>query len=195
MTTRSLRTSKAGTRRPAPLTVSREALLIDDSDKEFRELVHSALAFSSRLEAVRDEFGSYIGLTGIQYSILIATAHLQEERDIGISEVAEHLSLSGTFVTTEVGKLVKSGLLFKNPNGRDKRRIILALTAKAWARLSELSKVQAEVNNAHFEPLSRQDFLNLRRMMRDLIHSTDRALMLLSHINKLRKSGSSPGSS
>lgn len=158
--------------------------MVDGSDNQFRELVHSALAFSARLEAVRGAFGRLIGLSGIQYSILVSVAHLQEEREVGVSEVAEHLSLSGTFVTTECGKLVKRGLLIKRPHEVDKRRIVLSLADEGWSLLRKLSEVQPKINDVHFAPLSRADFMALHRMMRELTVSTDRALVILEHLYK-----------
>ena len=97
------------TQRPqAALTVNASQLLVDGSDLEFRQFVHDALAFSSRLQAVRDGFARLLGLTGIQYTILISIYHLEFEQRVGINTIAAHLHLSGTFVTTETNKLVNA---------------------------------------------------------------------------------------
>jgi hypothetical protein len=66
------------------LTISRPELQIDGSDREFRGFVHGMLAFAARLEAVRSGFASLIGLTGIQYTILISVQHLQHHGDVRI---------------------------------------------------------------------------------------------------------------
>ncbi len=163
-----------------PLTVTREDLLVNGSDNEFRELVHNSLAFTTLLHAVREGYGELIGLTGIQYTILVSVAHLGEEAP-GISEIATHLNLSGTFVTTETGKLVKEKLIAKQRHPVDGRRVVLQVTDKGLERLRELSKIQQVVNNEHFACLSREDFINLRRIMRELVECTDRSLSLLRH--------------
>ncbi len=175
--------SVRGARVKAPLTVSRKELLVDGSDNQFRELVHSALAFSARLVAVRDSFGRLIGLSGIQYSILVSIAHLQDENDVGVTEIADHLSLSGTFVTTETKKLADRGLIEKLGHEADRRRVVLRMTQAGRELLNELGTVQRTVNDVHFGPLSRDDFQALRRMMRELTLSTDRALLMLEQIS------------
>jgi len=87
--------------RSAPLTVSRAGLLVNGGDSEFRALVHAMLAFSARLQGVREGFAALVGLTGIQYTILISIRHLQNETEVTVGSVADHLHLSGAFITIE----------------------------------------------------------------------------------------------
>src|SRR5215469_16582809 len=96
-----------------PLTVSLSDLVSAGSDNEFRSLVHGLLAMGARLEAVRSGFGALIGLSGIQYTILISVGHLEIDSNVSVTRIARHLRLSGAFVTVETGKLIKLGLLTK----------------------------------------------------------------------------------
>ncbi len=172
----------------AALTVNAPQLLLDGTDLEFRRFVHDALAFSSRLQAVRDGFARLIGLTGIQYTILVSIYHLEFEQRVGINTVAEHLHLSGTFVTTETNKLAAAGLVEKTRDADDRRRINLSTTMRARDRLSSLASVQSHINDAHFAPLSPEDFDRLRSVMPQLVASTDRALRLLESVHSLEES-------
>lgn len=167
----------------AALTVTRAELLNDGSDLAFRQFVHDALAFASRLQAVRDGYARIIGLTGVQYTILIAIYHLQFEQDVGIKTVAEHLHLSGAFVTTETNKLVAEGLVEKFRDTHDRRRIVLRTTDAARERLARLAGTQSRINDIHFSALSRDDFLRLRQIMPALVSSTERALRLLAALD------------
>ena len=169
----------------AALTANAPQLLIDGSDLAFRGFVHDALAFASRLQAVRDGFARLIGLTGIQYTILISIYHLEFEQRVGVNRVAEHLHLSGTFVTTETNKLAAKGLIEKTRDGDDKRRMNLTTTERARELLSNLAGIQSHVNDAHFAPLSADDFERLRHVMPQLVTSTDRALRLLQSVNAI----------
>lgn len=161
-------------------TVTDPGLLEDGSDLAFREMVHDALAFSSRLEAVRSGFARLIGLTGIQYTILISISHLQYEQDVSISTIATHLHLSGAFVTNETNKLTAEGLVEKFQDPDDRRRVILRTTPEAQAKLARLAAVQSQVNNEHFAPLAHGDFQTFKRLISELVDSTDRALALLT---------------
>ena len=93
------------------LTVSRPELLVDGEDHLFRQVIHDALGFSARLQEIRNRLGETIGLSGPAYSVLIAIDHLSQHGEVGVSRVSDHLHLSGAFVTMEVNKLVKAGLV------------------------------------------------------------------------------------
>src|SRR3979411_2173642 len=84
-------------------TVTRPELLIEGSDRAFRQFVHDTLAFSARLQQVRGQLGQVIGLSGTQYTVLIAIAHLSgTEEKVGVNLVADHLHFSGAFITIEI---------------------------------------------------------------------------------------------
>src|SRR5258708_3708657 len=54
-----------------PSTVSRPALLVGGSDGAFRKLIHDLIAYGHRLDACRDAFAAIVGISGVQYEILM----------------------------------------------------------------------------------------------------------------------------
>jgi DNA-binding MarR family transcriptional regulator len=182
--------SKSGVRKrkragetPA-LTISRPELQIDGSDREFRGFVHGMLAFAARLEAVRSGFASLIGLTGIQYTILISVQHLQDQGDVSVSMIAEHLHVSGAFVTTETGKLLKFGLLTKRQDPQDGRRVCLRITRKGRDLLKRLAPTQVQVNDVLFEFMDGSEFKQFRAMVDRMAACGDRAVDLLDYCSR-----------
>jgi DNA-binding MarR family transcriptional regulator len=169
-------------KRTPPRTVSRPELLANGSDRDFRALVHGLLAFSARLEAVRSGFGGLLGLTGIQYTILISVGHLEPAGDVGVNHIAAHLHISGAFVTIETGKLLKLGLLAKRPHTRDRRRVCLSITEKGSALLQQLAPIQAQVNDVLFEFLDTAQFRQFRELVGRMTECGDRAVTLLQHL-------------
>jgi DNA-binding MarR family transcriptional regulator len=169
-----------------PATVTKSELLSDGSDLDFRTFIHDFLAFSARVHEVRSRFGEFLGLSGSAYTTLICIAHLQEREEVGINRVAEHLHLSGAFVTIEVGKLVKAGLVEKRINEKDRRRVLLTITPKARRALDELVSVQAPVNDALFGCLTSHEFETLKGVMARLVPCGDQALSLLAFLGKPR---------
>jgi DNA-binding MarR family transcriptional regulator len=162
------------------LTVSRPELLAGGTDQSFRQFVHDMLAFAARIQEVRSRLGQVIGLAGQKYTVLIAIAHLQDQDGgVGINEIAQHLHLSGAFVTIETNSLIKAGLVMKRTNPQDRRRVLLTITPKAAKLLERLTKVQAPVNDALFRCLSADDFASLRRTVSQLVETGDDALQLL----------------
>jgi MarR family transcriptional regulator, organic hydroperoxide resistance regulator len=169
-------------------TVSRPHLIVDGSDRAFRQFVHDALAFSARLQAVRGQLGALIGLSGTQYSILIAVAHLSgSDRKIGINQVADHLHFSGAFVTIEINKLVAGGLVRKDVDEEDRRRVVLNVTPKGRALLNELATVQRPVNDMLFRGFSTTDFKNIRKLMSGMVDAADEAVRLLDATSPSRR--------
>ena len=104
-------------RRP---TVSKPQLLVDGNDHTVRSFIHDFLAFSAIVSDIRAGFGERLGMTGIAYTTLISIAYLQGRAGIGVNAVAEHLHLSGAFITTEVATFVRAGLVHKGVNAKDK---------------------------------------------------------------------------
>jgi len=160
-------------------TVSREELLVGGNDQIFRATVHDSLGFAGRLQEARNGLGEAIGLSGPAYSILIAIDHLSRHMQAGVTAVSSHLHLSGAFVTIEVNKLAKSGLVEKKSDPEDGRRVILKVTKRGTALLSSLTGLQQEVNDAIFGGLSRDEFQQLSTTMRKLVGGVEEALALL----------------
>jgi DNA-binding MarR family transcriptional regulator len=165
-----------------PPTVSRAELLVDGSDAQFRQMVHRLLAFSARLEAIRHGFGSMTGLTGIQYTLLITVAHLQGRHGVGVKEIAEHLALSGAFVTIEIGKLAAAGLIEKRTNPDDRRRVLLTVTDTARASLAELAPMQRAINDRLFAALDHATFARMTELAGHMVDDADQALALTERL-------------
>lgn len=165
------------------MTVSKPELVMEGSDRAFRQLVHDTLAFAARIQEVRSRLGALIGLSGAQYTILVAIAHLQDrEAGVGVNLLAEHLHLSGAFVTIEVNKLVASELVMKEVNPEDRRRVLLTITPKANQLLDDLTAVQRPANDTLFDCLSGEEFHSLRSIVSRLVTTGDRTLKLLDYL-------------
>jgi DNA-binding MarR family transcriptional regulator len=180
---RTARASSGQTRKKAPLTISRPEMLVSGSDRHFRRLVHSLFGFLARHEAIRSGHGARIGLAGIEYTTLISIRHLDaEEGDVNVNRVAEHLHLSGAFVTTITNKLLRRGLIHKSVDPADRRRVKLQVSEKGDALLAELAPAQRQVNDAQFGCLSQAEFLQLLDMVERLIASSENAVRLQAYL-------------
>jgi DNA-binding MarR family transcriptional regulator len=171
------------------LTVSRTSLLEDGSDARFRQLVHDLLALSARLESIRSQMGAHLGLTGVQYTILISVRQLQAGQGIGVKAVAEHLGLSGAFVTSETGKLIKAGLLGKRADPRDGRRVLLNVSGKGIQLLARLAPAQQEINDTIFGSLDARTFQALCAQATALRNGSDDALALSQYLLNAQQRG------
>jgi len=141
-----------------PATVSRPALLERGSDSRFRQLVYDLLTISVRMETVRTHLARRIGITGPQYSVLVAIAQFQGADGVSVGKVAAVLHVSGAFITAETRELDRLGLVMKAINPRDRRGVLLRLTPKGERQMLALSPAITAVNDKFFAPLMRTAF-------------------------------------
>ncbi|HET7888905.1 MAG TPA: MarR family winged helix-turn-helix transcriptional regulator [Bradyrhizobium sp.] len=170
-----------------PLTVTRPELLNDGTDRDFRKLVHNIFAFMARHESIRDGHARQVGLAGVEYTILISIGHLGLDGDVNVKTIADHLHMSGAFVTTVTSKLQTLGLIEKTQDSVDRRRISLAITEKGKALLRKLAPYQREINDVEFGPLSREDFQTISRILEALIVSSDKAFALQRYKSSIKE--------
>src|SRR3954447_1465456 len=169
-----------------PLTTTRPELLNDDTDRDFRRLVHNIFAFMARHEAIRDGHARQIGLAGIEYTVLISIGHLALDGDVNVKTVADHLHMSGAFITTVTSKLQTLGLVEKTQASGDRRRISLVITEKGKDLLRSLAPYQREINDVEFASLSKDDFRFLSQVLEALIDSSDEAVALQRYKASIR---------
>lgn len=182
------RSEASNPRASVPLTVTRPELLNDGTDRDFRKFVHNIFAFMARHEAIRDGHARQIGLAGVEYTILISIGHLGLDGDVNVKTVADHLHMSGAFVTTVTSKLQTLGLVEKTQDSVDRRRISLAITEKGKALLRKLAPYQREINDVEFGALSREEFQMVSRIFEELIASSDKAFALQRYKSSIKDS-------
>jgi MarR family transcriptional regulator, organic hydroperoxide resistance regulator len=165
-----------------PLTVSRPELIVNGSDREFRELVHNLFGFFSLHEQIRKGHGKFIGLAGIEYTVLIAIGHLALEGVVNVKAVADHLHLSGAFITSTTRHLLDLGLIHKTIDSSDRRRVTLTVSRKGADALAKLAPTQRRINDVEFEALSRDEFKQLNLLMKRMIKDGRRAAALQHYL-------------
>ena len=165
-----------------PLTISRPELLTAGRDRQFRHLVHGLFGFAAHHERVRSGHARMIGLAGIEYTVLIAIAHLSQDGDVNVKTVADHLYLTGAFITSVAGRLLRLGLIHKEADTGDRRRVTLTLTDEGRAALERLAPIQRQVNDVEFACLSREEFELLTGIVDRLIDCGSRAVALQNYL-------------
>jgi DNA-binding MarR family transcriptional regulator len=165
-------------------TVTRPELLVDGSDAEFRTMIHRSLSFARWVSMVRDGFGALIGISGVQYEIMILVSRLQGDEGITVGALSSAIRLSGAFTTIEAGKLVDKGLLEKSADLRDRRRVRLRVTSSGRKLLVSLAPYQRQVNDLAFANLKATELEELSGILGDLLPGMDRAVNLINFILK-----------
>lgn len=159
-----------------PLSVSRPSVLIDGSDHEFRRLIHRMILNEARLVDIRKSIAKKVGVSGAQYTMLMAVLRLQGESGIAIGGLAEFLEVSGPHVTGEVRKLVAKGYVRKNANPKDKRGVLISLTRQGRSRLLAAFAFIRSVNDILFDGVTADEFRTLVRFNQKFMKNSGLAL-------------------
>jgi MarR family transcriptional regulator, organic hydroperoxide resistance regulator len=159
-----------------PPTVTRDALLEKGSDGRFRTLVNDLFTIASRMEIVRAHLGRRMGITGPQYSVLVAVAHLQGERGVSVGTLAQALHVSSAFIAAETGKMARRGLLLKRSNPDDRRGVLISLAPAGRLKIERVSAEIRAINDLFFGALDTASFVALSAAAEALVTGSSRAL-------------------
>jgi len=159
-----------------PATVSYPPLLKDGSDQRFRILVADLFTISTRMEMVREHLSRRMGISGPQYSIVVAVAHLQGRDGISVGTLAQALHVSSAFIATEAGKLVRRGLLLKRANPLDRRVVLLSVAPAGRLAVDRVSAEIRTVNDLFFGTLDAASFASLSAAASALVESSAKAV-------------------
>ena len=176
----------------SPATVSLPAMLTDGSDVAFRETIYLMVLAFGRLHSCREAFGRALSLTAPQFIVLIGTAHRQGADGVTIRGLADHTQLAATHVTTEVGRLIAKGLLTKQANRRDRRSVLVRLSARGEAAIRSVNPLLRRVNDQLFKNVSRQEFAVVSRFLARFAHNSEDALIEIRRAERER--AAQPGS-
>jgi len=168
--------TRSGTGFVPPLTVSHGALLTSGSDVAFRQTLYLMVLGFGRLMSCREAFGRALALTGSQFAVLIGAAYAQGRDGVSIRSLADHIQLAPTHVTTEVGRLIRKGLLVKKTNPRDRRGVLVTLSRRGEAAVRQLAPFLRRVNDLLFQDVRRKDFATVSRFLEVFALNSQRAL-------------------
>ncbi|HEY7664950.1 MAG TPA: MarR family transcriptional regulator [Xanthobacteraceae bacterium] len=165
-----------------PPTVTCGALLEKGSDRRFRALVNDLFTIANRMELVRTHLGRRMGISGPQYSVLIAVAHLQGERGVSVGAVAQAMHVSSAFIAAESGKMAKLGLLLKRPNPDDRRGVLLSLAPAGRLKIDRVSVEIRAINDLFFGALDGVAFAALSEAAQALVKGSGKAVHYVAAI-------------
>jgi len=163
-----------------PATVTRAPLLKSGSDQKFRTLVADFFTISTRMEMVREHLGRRMGISGPQYSIVVAVAHLQGRDGISVGGLAQALHVSSAFIATEGGKLVRRTLLLKRTNPMDRRGVLLSVAPAGRLAVDRVSAEIRTVNDLFFGALDATSFAALSAAAAALVDSSAKAMRYIA---------------
>ena len=104
---------------------------------EFRYQLRRFMHFSERMARA-------VGLEPQQHQLLLAVKGMPEDKKTTIGEIAERLQLQHHSTVELVDRLVERGLVERQRDNEDHRRVLVHLTAKGEEVLHQLSSAHLE---------------------------------------------------
>ena len=135
------------------------------------------------METVRTYLARQIGITGPQYSVLVAIAQFQGVNGVSVSKVAEVLHVSGAFITAETRQLERLGVVIKAINPRDRRGVLLRLTPNGARQLAAISPAIMAINDKFFAPFTPTAFRAFAQSAARLVNSSREITELVTTAN------------
>lgn len=167
-----------------PATITLSEMLRDGNDRHFRETVFLMVRALSHLELCREAFGKRIGLTGSQFATLVGIAYCQGDTGVTIRDLAKHVRLAATHITTEVGRLEAKGLLTKRANHEDRRSVLVRLSAEGEKLIKELTPYMQDVNDILFSKFTGTDINRLHTVLLKFADNGERAAEFIKRKGK-----------
>jgi MarR family transcriptional regulator, organic hydroperoxide resistance regulator len=149
-----------------PLSISLEVFVKNGSDREFRRLIRGLVGLSNLMRRNTDHFARYIGTNNAQFDVMTSIA---ETPDATVSRIAQLMNVTSQFVTIEVGKLIRDGIVAKRHNENDRRSSFIDLTPKGQNLLYELAPLRRRTNDLHFRSLTEDRAKILTEIIETLI--------------------------
>jgi DNA-binding MarR family transcriptional regulator len=156
-----------------PLTISLDAFVKNGSDRAYRQLIFELMGLQNQMQRHGDQFARYIGTNYAQFQVIMIMVGTP---DLTVSQIARLINVTSQFVTIEVGKLIRKGIVEKRPNERDRRSSFLNLTPKGKNLVRELAPVLRRANDLHFRSLTEERARTLTEMLHAIIEDGRRVI-------------------
>jgi MarR family transcriptional regulator, organic hydroperoxide resistance regulator len=163
------------------LTVSLPQFLVDGTDLQFREFIADLFAAVAGLQSLRRALATSVGLSAAEFSVLLATWHLQKTGRVGVTAVAKHLHVAGAHVTAEVGKLVRKGFIKKTQDSSDTRAVTLVLTPNGEALLNSLAPLLRRINDRLFSGNTANAIAVVAKFLKHVADESTNSVRMVQH--------------
>lgn len=148
-------------------------------DAEFRDFIADLFAMAAGMQSLRRAIARRIGLGGTELGILLSVGRLAPQGAVSVRQVADHLHVAATHITTEVNTLVTKGLLVKQASELDSRAVELSVTEAGSQLLQTISPHLHMINTALFDEPAQDVIKEQRRFFRRVLDGLPEALARL----------------
>ncbi|HWI29870.1 MAG TPA: MarR family transcriptional regulator [Microbacterium sp.] len=122
-----------------------------------------------RLRALRAEAFRSAGLESWEFDVLAALRRADPPHQLSPTELVDRTMIGSAAMTNRLVRLSDRGLIERHPNTRDRRGVIVGLTAEGGNRVDAAMRELVRREAAELEGLSGEDLAHLERVLRKLL--------------------------
>jgi MarR family transcriptional regulator, organic hydroperoxide resistance regulator len=148
-------------------SVGIETLVVDGDERAFRDFMSDIFAAAATMQNLRRTTAKPLGISSTELAVMMAVAKINSNPSI--RRIADHLHVSASNVTADVGKLVRAKYLTKVPDPEDARALKVALTSKGTKLIQDMAPALRAVNDRLFANMSKKDMMTLTQLLRQII--------------------------
>lgn len=101
---------------------------------------------------------------------------LWQHDHISIIELSRQTGLANTTLTSMLDRMEAAGLLRRLPDPKDRRKNLIALTAKAESLKERYDEVSLKMHEVYFKEFSTEEILAFERYLRRVLHNVQEEL-------------------
>jgi DNA-binding MarR family transcriptional regulator len=160
-------------------STTREPLLINGTDRQFRRFVDNFVRLSARLQTLRAALAKGMGMTPPQYNILMILARANAPEGETMSGIAKRLGVSLSFVVSQTRILDHLGLIKLCRNPADQRSVLATVTQAGRKRIARVAPKIQQVNDLLFSSLTRRELIGMDRTISRILDGSEAATAAL----------------
>jgi len=143
----------------------------------FRRFTWVIASINVHLEELRYFWARTLGISGPQWTILMALVDLDQDDGAPVNAVSKKLHVDSSFVTTQSKLLEKKGFLRRKTSTEDARIVKMSLTDKTYKHLASLASQQEALNEFIFAELSDKQMGELTETLNKLKNRLEKATL------------------
>jgi DNA-binding MarR family transcriptional regulator len=104
-----------------------------------QQLSWDIASINVHLDGIRYFWAKELGISGPQWTILLAIGDLDRGKGVAVKDVSAMLHVDPSFITTQSKMLEKNGFIRRIPSLEDARVVLMSLSDKASKKIAALS--------------------------------------------------------
>lgn len=140
----------------------------NDFDEVFELLVRVLPVMHKKIH--RDVFKATIEQVGGDMAPhhLMILKMLEESRTLGMSEIGEDIAISQPQMTHSIDKLIKLGMIKRQPDTKDRRKVNIRLTTKGEEYLKKLGPIMKNRLESKLSVLTAKEVGRMAKSLREI---------------------------